>query len=77
LGCKEYISNYLSSHADNQFTVEERDAADEHVKSCVICWYHLIVERALKAVIRRSFGIVSTPINVRKQIQDALYEADR
>jgi anti-sigma factor RsiW len=72
LDCREYISEYLSAHADNELTARERSSADEHVAKCASCRARLVEERSLKALIRSEAGIVRTPSDVRMRIRAAL-----
>jgi hypothetical protein len=52
---QEYLADYLSSHADNQLTAEERRIADGHVGRCASCNSQLLDELVLKLTIRRNF----------------------
>jgi len=72
LDCREYISEYLSAHADNELTARDRSSADEHVAKCASCRARVVEERSLKASIRREAGIVRTPSDVRMRIRAAL-----
>jgi len=72
LDCREYISEYLSAHADSELTARDRSSADEHVAKCAACRARLVEERSLKALIRSEAGIVRTPSDVRMRIRAAL-----
>jgi hypothetical protein len=72
--CREYISEYLAAHADNELTAQERRAAEDHLASCPACRAQLTEERALKALMRQHVGIVKTPADVRRSIRAALAE---
>jgi hypothetical protein len=72
--CKEYISEYLAAHADNELTAQERHAAEDHLGGCPGCRARLADERALKALVRQHVGIVKTPADVRRSIRAALAE---
>ncbi len=74
MDCQEYISEYLAAHADNEFTAQERRAAEDHLAGCPACRAQLAQERALKALIRQHVGIVKTPADVRRSIRAALAE---
>lgn len=77
MDCREYISAYLAGHADGELTPLARRAADEHAARCVSCRARLSEERALKAMVRRSAGIVKAPADLKARIRHALDEADR
>jgi anti-sigma factor RsiW len=72
LDCREYISDYLSAHADSELNAPARSSADEHVAKCAACRARLVEERALKALIRSEAGIIRTPSDVRMRIRAAL-----
>ena len=72
LDCREYISEYLSAHADSELSARERSHADEHVAKCAACRARLVEERSLKASIRSEAGIIRTPSDVRMRIRAAL-----
>lgn len=72
MDCREYISEYLAAHADDELTGQERRSADEHLAKCASCRTRLVEERSLKALIRSEAGIVRTPSDVRMRIRAAL-----
>jgi putative zinc finger protein len=72
--CREYISEYLAAHADNELTAQERHAAEDHLAGCPACRSRLAEERALKVLLRQHAGIVKTPADVRRSIRAALAE---
>ena len=58
MNCEEYITNYLSAHADSELTPAEERAVAQHLGSalddgCAGCRVRLVEERLLKALIRR------------------------
>lgn len=72
LDCREYISDYVSAHADNELSLQDRRAADEHVAKCPSCRALLADERSLKTLIGRDAAFVRTPPDVRLRIRAAL-----
>jgi len=82
VNCEEYITEYLSAHADGELTPEEERAAAQHLGSagasgCVICRLHLAEERRLKALIRRQAASVKLPEEIQARINAALDRLDR
>jgi hypothetical protein len=82
VNCEEYITNYLSAHADGELTPEEEHAVVEHLGSspsdgCAVCWARLAEERELKMLIKRQAATVRTPQEVRARIDAALDRLDR
>jgi hypothetical protein len=82
VNCEEYITNYLSAHADGELTPEEERAVAEHLGSgpsdgCAVCWARLAEERELKVLIKRQAATVRTPQEVRARIDAALDRLDR
>ena len=66
MNCEEYITNYLSAHADGELTPEEERAVAQHLGSgpddgCAVCRARLAEERLLKALIKRQAATVKTP----------------
>ena len=74
MDCREYISEYLAAHADNELTAQERRAAEDHLAGCAACRARLADERGLKVLLRQHAGIVKTPAGVRRSIRAALAE---
>jgi len=66
--CKEYIETLLAADADGELTVDEAQAASQHVVICPECAQRLASERTLKSFVRRRLAIVATPAEVRRQI---------
>jgi Putative zinc-finger len=82
VNCEEYITNYLSAHADGELTPEEERAVAEHLGSgpsdgCAVCWARLAEERQLKMLIKRQAATVKTPQELRARIDAALDRLDR
>ncbi|MGH7915147.1 MAG: anti-sigma factor family protein [Candidatus Binataceae bacterium] len=82
MNCEEYITNYLSAHADGELTSDEERAAVQHLGSgpadgCSECRVRLTEERLLKALIRRQAATVKTPEEIRTRINAALDWLDR
>ena len=82
MNCEEYITNYLSAHADGELTPEEERAVAEHLGSgpsdgCAVCWARLAEERQLKMLIKRQAATVRTPQELRARIDAALDRLDR
>ena len=82
MNCEEYITNYLSAHADGELTPEEERAVAEHLGSgpsdgCAVCWARLAEERQLKMLIKRQAATVKTPQELRARIDAALDRLDR
>ena len=82
MNCEEYITNYLSAHADGELTPEEERAVAEHLGSgpsdgCAVCWARLAEERELKMLIKRQSATVKTPQELRARIDAALDRLDR
>ena len=82
MNCEEYITNYLSAHADGELTPEEERAVAEHLGSgpsdgCAVCWARLAEERQLKMLIKRQAATVKTPQELRARIDSALDRLDR
>ena len=82
MNCEEYITNYLSAHADGELTPEEERAVAEHLGSspsdgCAVCWARLAEERELKMLIKCQAATVRTPQEVRARIDAALDRLDR
>ena len=74
MNCDDYLEDYLSAHADSQLTMREQGLADRHVRRCRVCRGYLVEERVLKALVRRTLGIVKTPTKVKLEIRSALRE---
>jgi Putative zinc-finger len=82
VNCEEYITDYLSAHADGELTPEEQRAVDRHLGSgpndgCAVCRTRLAEERLLKALIRRQAATVKTPDGIDARIDAALDRLDR
>ena len=82
MNCEEYITNYLSAHADGELTPEEERAVAQHLGTgptdgCAVCRTRLAEERLLKALIRRQAATVKTPEEIRVRINAALDQLDR
>jgi hypothetical protein len=82
VNCEEYITNYLSAHADGELTPEEERAVAQHLGTgptdgCAVCRTRLAEERLLKALIRRQAATVKTPEEIRVRINAALDQLDR
>ena len=75
MNCGEYLRDYLSAHVDNELALLERRAADEHVKMCAHCQYHLIEQHRLKRLVRRYVGIVKVPPDLTRRIDNMLTES--
>jgi Putative zinc-finger len=81
VNCEEYITDYLSAHADGELTPEERRAAEQHLGSgpadgCVACRKRLAEERALKALVRRQAAWLKAPEEIQARINAALDRLD-
>ena len=82
MNCEEYITNYLSAHADGELTPEEERAVAEHLGSglsdgCAACRARLAEERLLKVLIRRQAATVNTPEELQARINAALDRLNR
>ena len=82
MNCEEYITNYLSAHADSELTPAEERAVAQHLGSalddgCAGCRVRLVEERLLKALIRRQGAMVKTPAEIQARITAALDRLDR
>jgi hypothetical protein len=82
VNCEEYITNYLSAHADGELTREEELAVAQHLGSgpadgCAACRSRLAEERLLKALIKRQASTVKTPEELQARINAALDRLDR
>lgn len=75
MDCGEYITNYLSAHADGELIGEELRAAEQHVAGCDACRARLAEERAVKTLIREHAGLLRTPVQVRSSIAERLRAA--
>lgn len=81
MNCEEYITNYLSAHADGELTPEEERATAQHLGSgaadgCTVCRARLAEERLLKALIKRQAAILKTPQEIQARINAALDRLD-
>lgn len=81
MNCEEYITNYLSAHADGELTPAEERAVIQHLGSrlhdgCARCRVRLVEERLLKALIRRQAATVKTPEEIQARINAALDRID-
>jgi hypothetical protein len=77
VNCEEYITNYLSAHADGELTPEEERAVAQHLGSdppggCALCRSRLAEERLLKALIKREAAAVKIPAEIHARINAAL-----
>jgi Putative zinc-finger len=72
LDCREYKDDYVAAHADGELSPLEVRLVDEHVAKCASCRALLSEECSLKALIRKSAGIIRTPADVRLRISAAL-----
>jgi putative zinc finger protein len=82
VNCEDYITSYLSAHADGELTPAEERAVVQHLGSglddgCARCRVRLIEERLLKALIRRQAATVKTPEEIQARINAALDQIDR
>jgi len=82
VNCEEYITNYLSAHADGELTREEELAVAQHLGSgpadgCAMCRSRLAEERLLKALIKRQASTIKTPKELQARINAALDRLDR
>lgn len=83
MNCEEYITNYLSAHADGELTPADERAVAQHLggsgpdQGCAACRARLAEERLLKALIRRQAATVKTPEEIHERIQAALDRLDR
>jgi hypothetical protein len=82
VNCEEYITNYLSAHADGELTREEELAVAQHLGSgpaggCAACRSRLAEERLLKALIKRQASTIKTPEEIQARINAALDRLDR
>jgi hypothetical protein len=82
VNCEEYITNYLSAHADGELTAEEERAVAQHLGSgpvdgCAVCRSRLTEERLLKALIKRQAATIKTPEGLQARINAALDRLDR
>jgi hypothetical protein len=82
VNCEEYITDYLSAHADGELTLAEERAVAQHLGSgaddgCAVCRARLAEERLLKALIKRQAATVKTPEEIQARINAALDEIDR
>lgn len=81
MNCEEYITSYLSAHADGELTSEEESAVAQHLGTgpddgCAVCRARLAEERLLKALIRRQAATVKTPEEIQARINAALDRID-
>ena len=81
MNCEEYITNYLSAHADGELTRAEERTVIQHLGSglddgCTRCRVRLVEERLLKALIRRQAATVKTPEEIQARIHAALDRLD-
>ena len=81
MNCEEYITNYLSAHADGELTPEEERAVAQHLSSgpdqgCAVCRARLAEERLMKALVRRQAATVKTPREIQARINAALDQLD-
>ena len=82
MNCEEYITNYLSAHADGELNPEEERAVAQHLGSgppggCAMCRSRLAEERLLKALIKRQAATIKTPEEIQARINVALDRLDR
>jgi Putative zinc-finger len=82
VNCEEYITNYLSAHADGELTPEEERAVAQHLgggpaDGCAVCRSRLAEERLLKALIKRQAATIKTPEGLQARINAALDRLDR
>jgi hypothetical protein len=81
VNCEEYITNYLSAHADGELTPEEERAVAQHLGSgpdqgCAVCRARLAEERLVKALIKRQAATVKTSREIQARINAALDQLD-
>jgi len=81
VNCEEYITNYLSAHADGELTPEEERAVAQHLGSgpdqgCAVCRARLAEERLMKALIKRQAATIKTPKEIQARINAALDQLD-
>ena len=81
MNCEEYITNYLSAHADGELTPEEERAVAQHLGSgpdqgCAVCRARLAEERLMKALIKRQAATIKTPKEIQARINAALDQLD-
>ncbi len=82
MNCEEYITKYLSVHADGELTPEEEYGVAEHLGSgaddgCAACRGRFAEERLLKALIRRQAATVKTPEELQAHVCATLDQFDR
>ncbi len=82
MNCEEYITKYLSAHADGELTPEEERAVARHLGSgpadgCAACRSRLAEERLLKALIKRQAATIKTPEEIQARINAAFDRLDR
>ena len=82
MNCEEYITDYLSAHADGELTPEERRAAERHLGTgpadgCAACRKRLAEERVLKTLVRRQAVRLKAPQEIQARINAALDRLDR
>jgi len=72
--CLEYISEFLTAHADNELSPSQKSAGEAHIAGCEQCRSRLIGERALKQAIRQQVRLNRAPAELRLWIRAALNE---
>ncbi len=82
MNCEEYITSYLSAHADGELTSEGERTVAQHLGTgpddgCAVCRARLTEERLLKALIKRQAATVKTPEEIRRRIDATLDGIDR
>lgn len=74
MNCTEYITAYLSAHADGELSGDELRRAQEHAGGCARCSRRLAEERQLKALVRKHAGAAALPAHLRERLSRALDE---
>jgi anti-sigma factor RsiW len=81
VNCDEYVTGYLSAHADRELTRQEERAVEEHLGAgaedgCAACRARLAEENLLKALIRRQAPNVNAPEELKTRIRTAIDRLD-
>lgn len=81
MNCDEYVTGFLSAHADGELTREEENSVEGHLGTgaedgCAACRARLAEENLLKALIRRQAPTVNAPEELKVRIRGALDRLD-